>query len=310
MLALRASTRAARLVRFQTTAAAAASNAAADSVAPRPPRDNKPRFQKRGNSSAQSDTASERTGDRPSQRERTKKTLARRTHAPHLLTLADLSVAEIEGLVHNALSLKLLSKTYGPQSVRKSLSDRSVALMFSKRSTRTRVASESSVTTLGGNSMFLGSNDIQLGVNESLRDTATVVGSMVDGIMARVNGHDEVETLAQHSPVPVINALSDLYHPTQILADLLTLVEVYAGDIAVPAEVQNAEGPLGQNVRQYVKDNFPLEKVLKGKKMAWVGDTNNMTNEFLVVMPRFGMTLGVAAPKGYDTVDPRVWKRV
>jgi ornithine carbamoyltransferase len=245
-------------------------------------------------------------------RQKDKEYLAKRAQVspPHLLTLADLSAADIENLVWDAYALKHVSKTYGPRTVTKSLDARSVALMFSKRSTRTRVASETSVTTLGGNAMFLGSQDIQLGVNESLRDTATVVGSMVDGIMARVAGHEEIETLAKYSPVPVINALSDLYHPTQILADLLALVETYAPDITIPDNVIRGSGGINRNVSQYLQRNYSLQDILRGKKMAWVGDTNNMTNEFLVVIPRFGMTLGVAAPKGYDKVDPRVWARV
>lgn len=229
--------------------------------------------------------------------------------APHLMTLADRTVPEITNLVRSALALKLISKNFPPQAVRQSMTNRSMAMIFSKRSTRTRVATETATSGLGGVPMFLGSADIQLGVNESLYDSAKVIGSMVDGIMARVNGHDEVETLAKHAGVPVINALSDLYHPTQILADILTLVETYQGPIDLPSEYERPEDmATGTSVRNWVKKNVDVEAALKGKKMAWIGDTNNITNELLVTLPRFGMTLAVAAPKGYDTVDPRVLK--
>ncbi|TXT13078.1 hypothetical protein VHUM_01479 [Vanrija humicola] len=227
---------------------------------------------------------------------------------PHFITLADLSAPEVEKLVREALAFKLLVKTVGPRSVQQSFTNRSAALVFSKRSTRTRVASETSVVTLGGTPMFLGSQDIQLGVNETLEDSARVISSMVDGIMARVGAHSEIETLAQYSSVPVINALSDLYHPTQILADILTLVETYS-EIAVPEElfdVPNAHSA----VRQWVNDNVDVASVLKDKKVAWVGDTNNIINEIIVTLPRLGATVSVASPKGYDKVDPRVWDRI
>lgn len=114
---------------------------------------------------------------------------------PSLLTLADLSVAEMEALLQRSAALKhqVKSTAEGPTGVTKSLDRRTIALIFSKRSTRTRVSSESSIATLGGHAMFLSPSDIQLGVNESLLDTAHVVSSMTDGIVARVNGHDEVE---------------------------------------------------------------------------------------------------------------------
>lgn len=160
--------------------------------------------------------------------------------------------------------------------------------------------------------MFLGSQDIQLGVNESLLDTAKVVSSMVDGIMARVGHHSEVEvsatypaewqawvaevrpevptrlitcsdlryvlrkTLAEHSTVPVINALSHLYHPSQILADLLTMLETYSSS---PAE--------------------PSLSSLRGLTVAWIGDSNNILNDMIVSFARLGINLRVATPKGY-----------
>jgi ornithine carbamoyltransferase len=118
--------------------------------------------------------------------------VARTGTPPHLLTLADLSPAQITSLLQSAITFKHLSKTVSPTRAEQTLDARTVALLFSKRSTRTRVASETSAKILGGHPLFLGSADSQLGVNETLEDTARVVGSMVDGIMARVNRHDEV----------------------------------------------------------------------------------------------------------------------
>ncbi len=112
---------------------------------------------------------------------------------PHLVTLADLSIPQISGLIKSSIAMKHLVKSGGRSNVRRNLQDQTVALMFSKRSTRTRVASESATAMLGGHCMFLGKDDIQLGVNESAQDTAKVVGSMVDGIMARVGSHSEIE---------------------------------------------------------------------------------------------------------------------
>ncbi|CAG8625279.1 5632_t:CDS:2 [Cetraspora pellucida] len=122
--------------------------------------------------------------------------------------------------------------------------------------------------------MFLGSQDIQLGVNESLLDTSKVVSSMVDGIMARVGSHSDIETLAKYSTVPVINALSDKYHPTQILADLMTMHEVF--------------GPQPKDESSYVAHLTHPKQTLPGLKVAWVGD---------------GVHLSVATPDGYNPAE-------
>jgi len=204
---------------------------------------------------------------------------------PHLLSLADLTVPQLDKILTSAYTFKNDFKQnqipkdaqkFGLPSERDLLKGRTVALMFSKRSTRTRVASESATALLGGHAMFLGSQDIQLGVNESLLDTAKVVSSMVDGIMARVGHHSEVETLAEHSSVPVINALSHLYHPSQILADLLTMLETYS--------------PSGK---------APTLSSLRGLTVAWIGDSNNILNDMIVSFARLGIKLRVATPKGY-----------
>ncbi|WVN90253.1 ornithine carbamoyltransferase [Cryptococcus depauperatus CBS 7841] len=226
---------------------------------------------------------------------------------PHLLTLADISTDQITSLLQSAAAMKYVSKHFHARSLISRLDRRTVAMIFNKRSTRTRVASEASIEALGGHPMFLGKDDIQLGVNETLEDTAKVVGSMVDGIMARVDGHHEIETLAKNSSVPVINALSDLYHPTQILADLLTLLETY--DPLPTPEINFSEG-IHTSVLNYYRSALDPVKTLTGKKLALVGDTNNITNELLVTLPRFGMTFSVASPDGYDKVDERVWSKI
>lgn len=199
-----------------------------------------------------------------------------------MLSLADLSVPEIGALVKRAAAFKAAARA-SPRTrvLPQSLDSQSIAVVFSKRSTRTRVASETSIAGLGGHAMFLSPSDIQLGVNESLYDTARVLGSMVDGIMARVGGHDEVEMLAANAGVPVINALSSRYHPTQILADLLTLVE------------------------QEQSDDISS---LAGRRIAWVGDSNNILNDMLVAYPRMGLHVSVATPSGKAYArDPAVW---
>lgn len=205
-----------------------------------------------------------------------------------LLTLADMPTDQIDRLLQHSATLKHRAKFTAPgvADIESSLAKKTIALLFSKRSTRTRVASESSIAALGGHAMFLSPSDIQLGVNESLYDTTHVVSSMVDGIMARVGQHEEVEMLAKYSSVPVINALSSRFHPTQILADLLTMLEI----------TSNGHGPL------------PLLQTLAGKKVAWVGDSNNILNDMLVTYPRLGMDVSVAAPQGSAyACDPVVW---
>ena len=114
------------------------------------------------------------------------------------------------------------------------------------------------------------------------------------------------QALAKYSPVPVINALSDLYHPTQILADLMTIVEMYNPPIEVPEEARVHFGA----IRGHLNRTFEPFECLKGKKIAWVGDTNNISNELLVTVPRLGMEFAIASPEGYNKVDQRVWARV
>lgn len=197
----------------------------------------------------------------------------------HLLSIADLSPQELTTLVRNASTHKQLAKTSSlPTHFTSSMAGKTIALTFSKRSTRTRVSTEAAAAMMGAHPMFLGSQDIQLGVNESLYDTSVVISSMVDCIVARVNGHADVADLAKHSSVPVINALSDLYHPLQTIADFLTVHEAF------PSTQTSSSNSLG----------------LSGLKIAWVGDANNVLFDLAIGAQKLGVEISVATPKGYE----------
>lgn len=203
----------------------------------------------------------------------------------HLLSIADLSPAELTTLVRNAGSHKQSIKSGSiPTSLLGALSGKTVAMTFSKRSTRTRVSTESAVTTLGGHAMFLGRDDIQLGVNESLYDTSLVISSMVSAIVARVGPHADVADLAKNSSVPVINALSDLYHPMQTIADYLTIHEAFRSHRTQERSIIPGLG-------------------LQGLKIAWVGDANNVLYDLAIGAAKLGIHLAVATPKGFGIPD-------
>jgi ornithine carbamoyltransferase len=159
---------------------------------------------------------------------------------------------------------------------RKPLAGRSLAMIFMKSSTRTRVSFEVGTWQLGGHALFLSPRDVQLGRGEPVADTARVLSRYVDGIMIRTFAHAEVEELARYADVPVINGLTDLLHPCQILADLLT-------------------------VRQHLGG-------WEGKRIAWVGDGNNMANSWINAAWRLGFELRLACPEGYDP-DPELLRR-
>ncbi|HEX5577112.1 MAG TPA: ornithine carbamoyltransferase [Gemmatimonadaceae bacterium] len=148
------------------------------------------------------------------------------------------------------------------------LAGKSLAMIFMKSSTRTRVSFEVGTWQLGGHALFLSPRDVQLGRGEPIADTARVLSRYVDGIMIRTFGHDEVEELAKHATVPVINGLTDLLHPCQILADILT-------------------------IRQHLG-------TIDGRKVAWIGDGNNMANSWINAAYRLGFDLTLACPEGYD----------
>ena len=199
-----------------------------------------------------------------------------------LLSLKDLSAGEITALLDSADALKALYRPhkngfseFSEKGPPRPLEGKSMAMIFQKRSTRTRVSTETGFSMMGGHALFLGSEDIQLGTNESMTDTARVLSRFNSVILARVFAHADVEELAREASVPVINALSDKYHPLQILADLQTL----------RAHLGGATGDL------------------RGLKVAWVGDGNNITHSLMVALPKLGIDLRVATPKGYEPLD-------
>lgn len=199
----------------------------------------------------------------------------------HLLSIADLTAVELATLVRNAHSHKQAIKSGSiPKSILGALTGKSVALSFSKRSTRTRISTEGAVATMGGHPMFLGKDDIQLGVNESLYDTSVVISSMVSAIVARVGPHSDVKNLAKHSSVPVINALSDLFHPMQTIADYLTIFELFKSN---RAQERSAVPGLG----------------LEGLKIAWIGDANNVLYDLAIGAAKLGIDVAVATPSDY-----------
>ncbi|KAL9607024.1 MAG: hypothetical protein Q9167_008022 [Letrouitia subvulpina] len=200
----------------------------------------------------------------------------------HLLSIADLSSTELTTLIRNAhLHKQSLKSGSIPRSLLGSLAGKTVPMIFSKRSTRTRVSTEAAVFTMGGHPMFLGREDIQLGVNESLYDTSVVISSMVSAIVARVGPHSDIVDLAKPSTVPVINALSDKYHPMQTIADFLTIHEAFKSN---RTKKRSTEPGLG----------------LEGLKIAWVGDANNVLFDLAIGAAKLGVDVAVATPKGFE----------
>ena len=190
-----------------------------------------------------------------------------------MLSIHDLSVDEVQEILALAKELKAKQKAGVPHKI---LEGKTLGMIFEKSSPRTRVSFETGMYQLGGQALFLSNRDLQLGRGEPIRDTARVLSRYLDGIMIRTFGHDRVEELAKWADIPVINALTDLLHPCQVLTDLLT-IEEYKG------------------------------KNLKGLKMAYVGDGNNMTNSFLYGCAKVGMTFVAATPEDYRP-DATVFK--
>ncbi|AHG91497.1 Ornithine carbamoyltransferase [Gemmatirosa kalamazoonensis] len=178
------------------------------------------------------------------------------------LAIPDFTRAELDALFDLAERMRR-----GEYSARP-LAGKSLAMIFMKSSTRTRVSFEVGAWQLGGQALFLSPRDVQLGRGEPVADTARVLSRYVDGIMIRTFAHDEVEELARHATVPVINGLTDRLHPCQVLADLLTVRQRLGG--------------------------------YEGKKVAWVGDGNNMANSWINAAYRLGFELALACPEGYD----------
>ena len=182
-----------------------------------------------------------------------------------LLTLAELTLKEFVGLIDDSIKLKKELKKSGNKPV---LKNKTLTMIFQKPSTRTRVSFEVGMYQLGGHAVNLSSNDMQLSRGESVEDTAKTLSRYTNCIMARVYDHDLLEKLAKHASVPVINGLSDTFHPCQILADFMTIKE--------------------------------KKKKLKGLKIAWIGDGNNVCNSMVYGAALSGVNMSIATPKGFE----------
>ena len=183
----------------------------------------------------------------------------------HFLTQLDTSPAEARALIERAIALKRLQRE---RIAHPALSGRILGMVFEKSSTRTRISFEVAMVQLGGHAIFLSPRDTQLGRGEPIEDTARVLSRMVDAVMVRTYEHDKIERLAAYASVPVINGLTDQFHPCQLLADMQTFFE-HRGDI-------------------------------RGKRVAWIGDGNNMCHSYIQMATLFDFELRIAAPAGYE----------
>jgi ornithine carbamoyltransferase len=182
-----------------------------------------------------------------------------------LLTIMDLSVEEIDSLLQRAILLKEQMQTDKLQST---LRGKTLALLFDKPSTRTRVSFEVAMYQLGGQVLYLGSTETQISRNETLRDTAMVLSRYIDGLVVRTYDHANLDELARHAAIPVINGLTDLYHPCQVLGDILTIRE--------------------------------KKGALESLRVAWVGDGNNMAHSWINAAAKLRFQLLLACPPGYE----------
>ncbi len=187
----------------------------------------------------------------------------------HFLTLKDYTKEEILEIIDLALTIKKEQKARKPHPY---LEGQTLAMIFEKSSTRTRVSFEAGMFQLGGHALFLSNRDIHLGRGEPVKDTARVISSMTDMVMIRTYEHSMLEEFSSHSSVPVINGLSDSYHPVQLIADYMTMVEC------------------GRHIDPIV---------------AYIGDGNNMTHSWLMLAAKLGFELRVATPEGYEC-DPLI----
>lgn len=188
-----------------------------------------------------------------------------------LLSMQDLSAREIDHILQLAIKLKKEHKAGRPRPL---LRGKTLGMIFQKPSTRTRVSFEVGMCQLGGSAVYLSASDIQIARGETIEDTARTLSGYLDCIMARVYDHADVQKLGAYASIPVINGLSDAYHPCQILADLLTIKE--------------------------------RKKKLKGLKMAWLGDGDNVCNDLLVGAAKMGISMTAACPAGYEPMEHAV----
>jgi ornithine carbamoyltransferase len=186
----------------------------------------------------------------------------------HFRSLLDVSPQELRQIISRATELKTM---LAEGVAHEFLKNKSLAMIFEKSSTRTRVSFETGMTQFGGSAIFLSPADSQLGRGEPVPDTARVLSRMVDAIMVRTFKQETVDTLAEHSSVPVINGLSDSFHPCQLLADLQTFFE-NRGDI-------------------------------QGKRVSWIGDGNNMCNSYINAASLLDFELTIACPPGYEPMQ-------
>jgi len=185
----------------------------------------------------------------------------------HLVSILQLSKEEFINLVNKAEYLKNVVKSNDITTIKKNhdqLLGKVVALLFSKRSTRTRISTEGAAAHFGAQPMFLGKDDIQLGVNESMYDTTKVISSMTSCIFARVNRHQDILDLCKDSSVPIINSLCDMYHPLQAIADILSVKEAFGKT--------------------------------EGLKLAWIGDANNVINDLAIAALKVGISVSILTP--------------
>ena len=196
------------------------------------------------------------------------KTLKTYSNKRDILSIGDLSTKDINSILILASKLKQEQKN---GKARPRLRGKTLGMIFQKPSTRTRVSFEVGMYQLGGDAVYLSANDIQLSRGETIQDTAKTLSSYLDCIMARVYDHKDVRTLAEYSSIPVINGLSDEFHPCQILADLLTIGE--------------------------------KKKNLKGLNLTWLGDGNNVCNDLLLGCTKTGISMTVACPRGYEPLE-------
>jgi ornithine carbamoyltransferase len=182
----------------------------------------------------------------------------------HFLTMLDLTPEELADVIQRAIELKAMQRA---GTLHEPLKNRVLAMVFEKSSTRTRMSFEAGMAQLGGQAIFLSPRDTQLGRGEPIEDSARVLSRMADVIMIRTFEHEKIQRFAEYSRVPVINALTDMYHPCQLLADVQTYVE-QRGDIG-------------------------------GRSVAWIGDGNNMCHSYINAARQFGFNLRIAAPSGY-----------
>ena len=183
----------------------------------------------------------------------------------HFINLDDLSVDALTQIIEQAIELKAQHKM---GKINKTLENKTLAMIFDKPSTRTRVSFETGMAQLGGHALFLSNKDIQVGRGEPITDSAVVISSMVDAIMLRLSSHQDINTFAKHASVPVINALSNQSHPCQLLADMMTYQE-HNGSI-------------------------------KGATVAWIGDGNNVCQSYMQAAKAFAFNLNIASPKEYQ----------